>query len=483
MIQKIATINHNFYKGLSANTYFDGKFLKRGEDLVSGLFMTKLKSGKNLFAKYENGLLKTVRLNSGGKKIHKTYHYNQEGKLLKVIKNGDEVFNKNCGYVESDTISFYEVTNKGIELGYNSEGEKITAVIKPKYLRSLFTRVNNVVQEMRYRITNITSDAHNWYITQGKDPNNTGNQIETEFIKKFVRNKTNGNLEITSIPKKNITHIVEKDKDGRILSTVKTIFNKNEQPIWVKELDANGKLIFERKITYNDDANKMAELIYDSRQEIPFYKYTAFSPDELILQSKLFDKNKNLMSVHENIFDNSGRITESKISDAKGNILEKEVFKRDKNGVLISSHYVGADADGLLEGYYIYKNGIVIKEKERFSDFIEDSLYGVNKKLLEYKVSDTKGNLLKIFNHMYSAKGNLKKTIRKDANGDILYTINHKRITKKDKYIQERIFKDKNDKFIIKERVTYNQKDIQYSYFDEQNKLASPKNFLKYLND
>lgn len=471
-------------KGLNLATNFDGKYLKDldGEP-VSGYFIKTLKSGKNFFAEYKNGLLRKAGVSSNGKTNIRNYSYNADGKLIKVEKNEEDVFIKDCGYIDSDIISYYETINHGkIELGYNSNNQKIAAIIKPKLLHSIFTYVGNSVQEMRYKITNAETDGYNFWVRRTPGKQNDDNIIDTDLLKKIVKNKQTGNITITSIKMKNTTELVEKDKNGKVLSVVRTAFNKDAKPVWIRETDGEENLLFERKVSYNQNGNIKTDMIYDAKSlELPYYKEITYNANEQIAKEKLYNEEKILQVIHENTYNDAGKLVKAEIYNPKGKILEREVFKYNKDADLIFSHYIGTDKEDLLEGYYKYENNKIKYELEKYDESIEESFYDENNNLEKFIIKDTNNIVQKSYIHTH--KNNvLTNTVCKDGEGNIFCTIEHEITKLPDKKIHTKIFRDKNNNFIVREQITYTDEDELYAYFDKNGKSVPSFYYLKYLN-
>lgn len=470
-------------RGLNALNHFEGKYLKDSDGLVTGYFISPLKNGKNLLTEYKNGLLKSASLNKNGVISKKSYSYTADGKLINVKQNGEDIFVKDCGYVDSDTISYYETINDGkIELGYNSKNQKIAAVIKPKLLRSIFVRIGNTIREMRYKITNAETDGHHFFVYPCKNPKDDLYELETDLFKRIERNKATGSTTITTVEMKNTTKLVEKDKNGNIVSIVRTAFNKKTQPIWIIETDANENRLFERKINYDKNGDKIKEIFYDAKsQAVPYYQYRTYYKGEYILSSKLFDEDMKLQAVQHNTYNDYDKLVKSEIFNEKGKMLECETFKYDKNQNLLSSHYIGSDNDGLLEGYYRYKNGKPIYEKERYADCIEETVYNSDSNPIEYTIRDLKGKLIKSFKHTYN-NGKLKKTECMDSSGNLYFTISHFIKQSDENKIHTKIFKDSNGKFIVKEKITYTDTDTKYDYYNKNGKAVPLSDYAQYID-
>ncbi len=485
MIPNVGYNDKTFFgSGLNALTRFDGKYLKDADGLVSGYFITPLKNGKSILTEYKNGLLKSASLNINGITRQKTYSYNADGKLLNVKQDGEDVFVKDCGYVDSDTISYYETINGGkIEIGYNSKHQKIASVIKPKLLRSIFIDLGNKFIEKRYKITNAETDGQHFWVYPSKNPNNDPYDLDMDFLKKLERDKTTGSTTVTTIEMKNTTKLVEKDKDGKIISIVRTAFNDKARPTWIKETDAVGNILFERKITYaKDNETMLNEFIYDAKTKaLPYYQETTYYKGKYVLISRLYDADKKLQATHHNTYSDFGKVLKSEVRNAKGKVLERETFKYDKNQNLIFSHYTGTDKDSILEGYYRYQNGRITYEKEIYENTIEETHYDRFFNPKRFTIKDLNGKLIKAYVHTYK-NGNLKKTECQNSEGKVFFNIYHKIREFGDAKIHDKVFKDPNGKFLFLEEITYKSNDVNYAYYDINGDSIPAYDYLKYIN-
>ena len=460
---------------------FNGKVLCDGKERVSRIFMMPLNSGKRLFLDYKDGLLRRSGLTEDGLTGVKKYQYTANDKLINVEKDGYDVFTKDCGYVDSSEIAYYESINRGvIELGYDISGRKITTVVKPKLIKSFFTYIENTINEMRYKITNVeVVEGNTWRIYPGEKGNF---EIESKFSKRLSRNLHNGNMQITTYDGNNTTTTVEKDKFGDIISTIKTQYNKEEKPIWVIETDKYGNMIFQKYTNYDDAGNKISEKIFN-KADGDFIKDITYDKNGKITMTQISDPNGNVYGTVKNTYNDFGNIINTKNIDANGTVTENEDFIYDKHGKLLESHYTGSgnEPEDIQEGDYYYKNGKIYKEIERFIDSIEESYCNKQGKLEKFNVKDSLGNLINSYTHKYNRAGKLKHTIKTDRNNNIVFTIDHSFKTKDIGEAHTKIYNDPNGNFVIREVIITTETGTKSIYLDNEGKIINPAPYLNYI--
>ncbi len=460
---------------------YHGKILYDGQDRVTQAFMMPLKSGKRLFLDYKNGLLKRAGISGKDESWVKKYFYTGDEKLIRVEKDGVDIFTKDCGYIDSDTISYYESINNGaIEIGYDTSGKKATAVVKPKLVKSFFTYIGNTINEMRYKITNVeVLDGNSWRIYPGEAGNY---EIESKFAKRISKNLQNGHTTITTYDKNNMTTMIEKDKTGKLVSVIKTKFNKAEKPIWTAEFDKNGIKIFEKNTSYDDAGNKIHDKIYN-KAEGEFIKDITYDKIGNITETQVSDTSGNIYSTIKNKYNANGDIINTKNINSNGAVTEEENFIYDKNNKLLESHYKGSgtDDDDILEGHYYYKNGVISKEIEHFNSGIEESYYRKGK-IVKYVLKDTKGNVQKIFTQKYKA-GKIKTTTRTDGDNNIVYTIDHSYKYNDQGEAHTKIFKKPNGEFIVREVIITTGNGVNSIFQNKEGEIINPAPYLQYIYD
>lgn len=463
------------------NFKFSGKILLDGKERVTRTFIVPLKSGKRLFVEYKNGLLRKSNYGDNNEIITKKYFYTADEKLIRVEQDGEDVFTKDCGYVDSDIISYYESINGGkIELGYDTSGRKISAVVKPKLTQSLFTYLGNTISEMRYKITNAEIYKDGMFIYPGESGKY---ELESKFIKRLDRNLDNGNISVTTYNGYNKTTTIEKDKKGNIVSTYHIWLDKTQKPIRSRKFDANENLIFDKETTYDDNGLKINDIIYD-KLEGEFYKDITYDKNGNIIMSKISDMDKNVYTTIKNSYNENGDLSRTVNLDAKGKVVEEENFIYDKNGEISESHYKGycTDSDDILEGHYYYKNGIKNKEIEILKDNIEESYYNDKGKIIKYVIKDKNNNILRTYSQTYYNKYNkIKKTTLTDSNDNIVYYIDHSYKYKGDDLAHTKIFRKANGEFIFKEIIINSDNNVEHIYLDKQNKIVNPQKYAQYI--
>ena len=474
---------NNTFTGYSAfkNMQFHGKLLYDGEDRVTQLFMFPLKSKKMIFMDYKDGLLRRAGLTVDGKTSVKKYQYTADNKLINVQKDGFDIFTKDCGYVDSDAISYYDSINNGaIELGYDTSGKKVTAVIKPKLVKSFFTYIGNTINEMRYKITNVeVVEGDSWRIYPGEAGNY---EIESKFEKRLSRNLQNGHVTVTTYDKNNITTMIEKDKSGKIVSTVKTRFNKAEKPVWSIETDADGVMTFEKYTSYDAAGNKINDRIY-CKADGDFIKDITYDANGNVIQTKICDLEGNVYSTIKNTYDENGKLLNTKNFDKNGKITENEDYVYDKRGNLIESHYQGSgtELDDLQEANYYYKKGKVVKEIERYVDSVTESYYNKRGKIERYIVKDLVSGKEYVYLHKYGKNGRISLTTKTDDKGNVLFSIDHSFKTNNIGVAHTKVYKNPNGEFIVRVVSFITDKGSKTLYQDAEGHIIDPTPYLKYI--
>lgn len=468
------------FSGLG-NYQFYGKVLYNGKEKVTQIFMFPLKSKKMLFMDYKDGLLRRAGLTVDGKTSVKKYQYTADNKLINVQKDGYDVFTKDCGYVDSDAISYYDSINNGaIELGYDSAGKKIAAVIKPKLIKSIFNYIDNTINEMRYKITNVeVIDGDSWRIYPGESGNY---EIESKFSKRLSKNLQNGHVTVTTYDHNNTATVIEKDKAGNIVSTIKTQFNKLEKPIWSVETDANGVMVFEKYTSYDPAGNKINDKIY-CKSEGDFIKDHTYDIDGNIIQTKITDLEGNVYSTVQNTYNQDGKLLNTKNIGANGNIFEKEEYIYDKKGNLAESHYIGSGSElyDLQEGHYYYAKEKLVKEIEHYIGSVEESYYNKSGKLEKFVVKDLKTKTEYAYLHKYNRNGKLLNTTKVDGNGNVIFTMDHSFKTTGIGEAHTKIYKNPNGEFVIKEVIITTENGTKSIYQDAEGHIIDPTPYLEYI--
>ena len=301
-----------------------------------------------------------------------------------------------------------------------------------------------------------------------------------------------------------------KDKNGNIISQLKTLLDKNSKPMWEKIIN-DGSLLVDFKSFFSKEGLKEKEISILNFQYFKSAFDKTFDPSGNIVKERIIERSKNDDIKGINIFkrkfdENNLMIKENKFKEtgsgekliytikkeynscklpvkedfynAKGELENSEYNVYDKRGRLRVSgyHEYGKYPES---GYVVYdKNGII--RKKAILDEIEDSIteeyYDKNSLYIKKIIKNEEGLIFHKYDFIYDTdKKNRIKTIKRDGNNNIELTIDYFK-DKDNKAIK--VYKGPDGKLIGKEFIREDEKGYKHHFTNSEGKRC---NFIEIL--